>query len=429
MSRALYAELRTAYEATVDNPRTFRLTIKLKDMVDKDVLEAAVRQTMERYPYFCVRLVDNDGTLFFEDNPAPVPVLHTDGPITLGGEQTHGHLFAFCWWKNKVHMDVWHGLTDGGGIYHVIQTLLYLYCSAYYGRELSHEGVWLTGNEILPEEWADPLLESQEIDPSMLVDKWHGRAFQIADGGIAQVRRSSIVYNIRIREDEFMRFNLSLEGSPATVVSLLLSRAIAELHPEATDPIAIALCVNQRRALGAENAHQSLVGDARLVFSRRMQDMSFPVQTTCFRGMVALQTDEEMVQQEVQEQQRLNEELLVLPTHAGRHALCRRLSEEKSRMFTATVSYVGKASFGDAEFYVQEFHALPSTALPSCETPLTLELSAVNGSFYVNFVQFFEGEAYLRAFIEQLRENNIDYDVLYQEDAKYPALELPWMTA
>ena len=95
-------------------------------------------------------------------------------------------------------------------------------------------------------------------------------------------------------------------------------------------------------------------------------------------------------------------------------------------MFTATVSYVGKASLGDAEFYVQEFHPLPSTALPSCATPLTLELSAVNGSFYVNFIQFFEGEDYLRAFVGQLRENDINYDVLYQEETKFPGIELPW---
>ena len=60
------------------------------------------------------------------------------------------------------------------------------------------------------------------------------------------------------------------------------------------------------------------------------------------------------------------------------------------------------------------------------ETPLTLELSAVNGSFYVNFMQFFEGDTYLRAFIRQLRENNINYDVLYQERTKYPGFVCPW---
>ena len=78
---------------------------------------------------------------------------------------------------------------------------------------------------------------------------------------------------------------------------------------------------------------------------------------------------------------------------------------------------------------MQEFHALPSTALPSCETPLTLELSAINGSFYVNFMQFFEGDDYLRAFIRQLRDNNINYDVLYQEPTKFPGFVCPWLSS
>ena len=157
-----------------------------------------------------------------------------------------------------------------------------------------------------------------------------------------------------------------------------------------------------------------------------MKAMRFEVQETCYRGMVALQADADMVLRDVQEYQNLMEVLAGLPTHEARHAYCVKLADEKSRMFTATISYVGKADMGDAEFYVQEFHALPSTAMPSCETPLTLELSAVNGSFYVNFIQFFEGEDYLRAFIGQLRENDINYDVLYQEETKFPGIELPW---
>jgi len=74
----------------------------------------------------------------------------------------------------------------------------------------------------------------------------------------------------------------------------------------------------------------------------------------------------------------------------------------------------------------RRWNAIPTTALPSCETPLTLELSAMNGSFYVNFMQFFEEDDYLRAFIGQLRENDINYDVLYQEQTKYPGFLCPW---
>lgn len=119
MRHSLYSELRTIYEATNENPRTFRITIKFKDMVDEAVLVHAVRKTMKRYPYFRVRLGIDENEVFFEDNPMPTPVLHTDHPIMLGGYETQGHLLAFCWWKNKVHIDAWHALTDGGRVYHL----------------------------------------------------------------------------------------------------------------------------------------------------------------------------------------------------------------------------------------------------------------------------------------------------------------------
>jgi hypothetical protein len=157
-----------------------------------------------------------------------------------------------------------------------------------------------------------------------------------------------------------------------------------------------------------------------------MKRMDFALQETCFRGMVVAQSDPNMVREDIRQYQALMEELASMPTHEQRHERCMQLSDEKSRALTATVSYVGKANMGDAEYYVQEFHVLPSTALPSCETPLTLELSAFNGSFYINFIQYFEEEDYLRAFIAQLRENNINYDVLHQEQTKFPGMICPW---
>ena len=427
MRYSLYSELRTLYEATAENPRTFRITVKMKDMVDETTLVNAVRKSMERYPYYRVRLGVDEHEVFFLDNPMPVPVLHTDGPIMLGSFETLGHLLAFCWWKNKVHIDVIHALTDGAGLYRFVQTFLYYYCSEYYGCELEHEGIWLVGDEISQDEWIDPGRKPLVIDPSTHLEKWSDKSFQIADGGIARISKKCTVYNIRISESEFMRFNLSNEGSPGTVISLFLARAIESLHPDTIDPIAIALCVNQRRMIDAPLAHQSLVGDARLVLQDKMKKMSFETQVTCFRVMVALQTDADMVRKEVKEYQDLMHVLATMPTHEERHAYCKKLSDEKSRMFTATVSYVGKVNMGEAAKYVQEFHVLPSTALPSCETPLTLELSAVNGCFYVNFMQFFEGEEYLTAFIKQLRENDINYDVLYMEPTKYPGFISPWL--
>jgi hypothetical protein len=234
------------------------------------------------------------------------------------------------------------------------------------------------------------------------------------------------VYNIRISEEEFMRLNLSKEGSPGTIIALFLARAIDSLHADAADPVVIAMCVNQRKALKAPLAHHSLVGDVRLVYSGRLKDMDFMDQATSFRGMVALQSDPDIVLEEIKEYQSIVEDLNALPSLEARHKYCVDRMDLLTSYFTATISYVGKADMGEAEQFIQEFHVLPSTALPSSATPLTLELSAMNGSFYVNFMQYFDDDSYLKAFIKELRTNNINYDVLYQEETKYPRMIDLW---
>lgn len=424
--RALYSELRTIYETTAADPHTFRLTFKLKDMIDGKLLRMAVDKTMARYPYFQVRLMaDGEDDLCFEYNPAPVPVLNTDERTILGGEQTSGHLLSVCYRHNRLHIDAYHGMTDGGGIYPLVKTLLYYYCSFYYGAAFSREGIRLSGDPVPQTEWDDPARIPLGTERQGLVDKWDRPALQLLDAGIAHPVPDSVVYNMRIPEKDFMRFNFSNDGSPAVIVALLLARAIDALHPNVKEPPVIAMCVNQRRALDAPLAHQSLVGDVRLPYTERLKALPFTTQATCFRGMVTLQSDQEMVLDEIRDYQTLMAHLEGLDGHRARQECCVHRMESLSRCLTATVSYVGKYSMGDAEFYIQDYNALTSTALPSTHVPLTVELSAFNGYFFLNFMQFFHEDAYFSVFVRQLRENNIDYDVLDLMEARYPRVELP----
>ena len=61
MKRRLFSELRTIYETTDADPHTFRITIKLKDLVDGELLRKAVEKTMQRYPYFIIRKKESFG--------------------------------------------------------------------------------------------------------------------------------------------------------------------------------------------------------------------------------------------------------------------------------------------------------------------------------------------------------------------------------
>jgi len=426
MKQQLYSELRTIYETAKFDPHTFRITVKLKDLIDGDVLKNAVEKTSKRYPYFCVRMISEGDKLFFETNPAPIPVLVGNERTVLGSEETSGHLLAFRYWKNRLYIEIFHGLTDGGGIAPLIKTLLYYYLSDYYKIEFPTDGIRLAGEEIGDAEWEDPGARRIPDGTSIVVPKWNKKAIQLGDAGIAHLTPDSVVYNVRISEEEFMRFNISNDGSPATIVSLLLARTVSELHPDSALPPVIAMCVNQRKAIRAPMAHQSLVGDVRLPYTNRMKGLSFTEQATCFRGMVSLQSNDDMVWEEIRDYQNLMKHLETLKTNEERREFCFNRMNELSRCLTASVSYVGKANLGDFERYIQEYEVLPSTVLPSTHVPLSIEMSAMNGYFFLNFMQFFPETDYFLTFISQLRKNNINYDVLNVTEARYPRMELPF---
>ena len=424
MRQKLFSELRTIYETTDEAPNTFRLSIKLKDMIDGDILRAAVKRTMERYPYFMVRMIREGADVCYESNMLPLPVINTNGRITLGSAETNYHLLAICYWQNWLHIDCYHALTDGGGLHPMVMTLLYIYISGYYGIDPEVDNVRMPGDDIPEDEWKDPGELPLPPRPEGLISKWNAPAFRLDENHV-HLRSGSIVTTISISEKEFIPFSMSNDGSPATIVSLLLARCLDAFHPDASDPIVIAMCVNQRKALKAPLAHQSLVGDVRLVYSNRIKKMSFMDQATCFRGMVALQSDRDMVLDEIRDYQALIEELNGIDLYDRRREICTGRLKERSKCITATVSYIGGVNLGFMEQYLQEFDPLPSTALPSVHTPLTIEMVSMNGSIILNFIQYFPETEYFDLFVKQLRENNINYYVQRREEALYPFIRMP----
>lgn len=416
-----FSELRSIYESSDKYPHTVRVTIKLKDMIDGRILEKAVNLAMNRFPYLKMRLRYIDERVFLEDNDAPLPVLNTKERVILGSEQTNYHLISFAWWKNKLHIDVHHSYVDGAGMANMMKALLYYYCSLYYEIELNSDDITLADSPVPEAEWEDPYNRELPKEDGLLVEKWSGKAHQIGDTTAVEFTDKYTVYNVRIPEKEFMRFNISKDGSPGTIVALFLSRAIDTVD-NPVNPVVIAMCVNQRAALKAFKSHNSLVGDVRLVYGDEMRKRPFMDQATCFRGMVTLQSNPDMVLNEVRIIQEEIKRIERLETIEERRSYCYEKMMERSKRITATLSYVGKNNMGDAERYIQEYDVMPAAALPSVETPVTIEISVVNGFFFVSFIQRFKEESYFNEFVRQLRGNGFDYDVLYRGSAKVPGI-------
>lgn len=118
----------------------------------------------------------------------------------------------------------------------------------------------------------------------------------------------------------------------------------------------------------------------------------------------------------------LNGMILSKESDTERLGIASYINSLASRVVTATVSYVGKADYMEAEQYIRDFRLWTS----SSGNGLLVEISAVNGRFTLDFLQTFSNPIFVNAFLKQLEENGIVYDLQDVNELALPNIQLPW---
>ena len=57
---------------------------------------------------------------------------------------------------------------------------------------------------------------------------------------------------------------------------------------------------------------------------------------------------------------------------------------------------------------------------------ITIQISAVNGRFTLDFMQKFQSPIYLKAFLQELADNGIVYELQDKQIRSLPAFRVPW---
>ena len=404
-------------------PMTVRITLRLRDAVDEGMLGEALEATRQRYPYLCVRLgVVRDDDLsehyVYEDNPKPWVLSAGRQPVRLFGDEASGHLLAFAWWDDCVALDFSHVLIDGDAAYRLLRTLLYEYCRRRYDESLSREGVWVAGDTISPEEHTDPatLPRSEKFAEPSVAQKpqtqtQRPHVVNLSTEAVSPIAERKETVLIRLSEDQMMERVRAFGATPATLLALLLTRAIARLHADSTTTGNVTIdsattggtptvCVaaNLRRALGVPLAHHSMVGGLFLPLSAELAEKGIAEQLQAFRQMVAAQASDEQLQTYFWQTQERMDRMEQLPTLRARYEAFAPVNTLMGQMASCMLSYVGKARLGAAERYVREMVTEADSAYM-----LVLEVSAAAGRFTISFSHRFATDAYLDAFLDELR--------------------------
>ena len=413
--RYIDAERFYTYWADSQHCWTCRLIITLCDDIDRDMLQEAVAATKQRYPYYSVRLrktTDEKGweRYTLDENPLPWVIMPNRQPALLLSPESNHHLLAFCCWDNCIALDFFHALTDGTGAYNLLRTLLYEYCRRRYDSGLSREGVRVAGDVISSEELTDPgtLPRPEKLD--LLPVPPQPLPIKLSKESVVPLNDTAETVCVEIDEQQMMKYVSGEDTSPATLVSLLVARAIARLHSDKTEAVPVtALAINQRPALGAPLASPSLASALRLPLNAEMRDMPLDMQQTIFRGMVILQSNADNVVNTFWQSRDRMDRLDQIPTVNGRHQAMQGAYEQATSAISFVVSYVGKARFGAAERYVTHFYTEVWTPYA-----LTIEMSAAGGKFCISWMQRFSADAYLNALFDEMQQLGLEATVSWR---------------
>ena len=381
-----------------------RLVVKMKDPVDGKILASAVRKAEIRFPYLSVRMRKNDSEYYFEDNQAPVVLLNTDRKISLNSEETNYHVWAVCYRDDRIMLDAYHGLMDGLGMFKLYSTILYYYCNERYGVT-DHTGVRTMDDKMISAEWEDPQ-DFLPLPVSSGEEEEAAEAFSLTkDGGLPD--DSPVNYDIELPEKAFVKYSSARDGSPGTMVALLMEHALDKWFPDRRKPIVCTYIINARPMLKAKETFHNCLYAAHFNYGEEMKKLPLMVQNTVARGITLFHTDEDKVKNDL----------------AGKVQYCREILrdnpkiEDKNRAFagmidadaraqTCMVSYLGRWKYPATEGYVKELWPhVPAV------NDLYIGMTAVGGKLCLSLQQVFDDDTFLKLFCNELRDIGISYQI------------------
>ena len=116
--------------------KVFRLTVEMKERVEPSILQNALNHTYEEYPLFHSVLRRGFFWYYLQKNEVnPRIKIETETPVSRiykSGE--HDFLFRVLYKDNRIHLEVFHALTDGTGALWFLEDLVTEYVRLRYTK-------------------------------------------------------------------------------------------------------------------------------------------------------------------------------------------------------------------------------------------------------------------------------------------------------
>jgi len=118
-----------------EDSEVFRITCQLNEPVNPEILQAAVEDALAEYPMFnCI--LKNGFFWNYLEKTNRVPQVHEENATPFqplydkySDKNNPGLLFDILYFKNRIHLEVFHALTDGTGAFVFLRAIVFRYLS------------------------------------------------------------------------------------------------------------------------------------------------------------------------------------------------------------------------------------------------------------------------------------------------------------
>lgn len=376
------------------------IEVKMKERIRGDYLQVALGNAIQRFPYMADKLVEKKGTYYLHHNDVSINAVKTNKFRTLGSMATGYHLLDVTFDKNSIKVAFHHALCDGRGVKPFIETMVYYYCKLKYKKVFSTEGIHTIDEGMDIGEIAEPFgTKFYPVDESKVVTVNNdGFALPESTSAPRVCNRTEILIN----EQEFVNKAKRYGSSPGVFAATLLSSSIYQLHPQTDKPIVCSMATDLRTAIGAENTHRNCTASLYLPYSKDDENSEIIDLCSKYKKLLLAQKNKDSVMKMINKQIGLFNKLDSIGT-----------LEEKRKMLsffegmcinTYVISYLGKMCFNDFDQYVESTHLYCGGI-----KGLTVNMVAAGGNISFDILQGFEGDSYVRSFINKLEEQGIAY--------------------
>ena len=374
--------------------------VRFKDTIDHEDLDSALQTTISRYPYFKVKYIEEEGDFFAVPNEHPFHPYYTKEPVPLGGKESSFYLIAVSHFENTLFVSFHHGLTDGRGIKNFVETLIFYYCKRHYGSEAAPDGIMTLDVPFSMEEIAEPCGKKRAVDKKKMqkVKGLSRKAFALPE--TKEVPCSHRRYEMQFSQDEFMKVCKSYGASPIILLSIMVSRAIAELFPSDTQTINSNFPVDARGELGVDKTYKNCVKSLSLPYGENEKKLSAQELCALYKSLLKAQRNPEHCKAEFNNIIMLLDVLNHLHSFQKKRKILKFLDD--LTLNTYLISYIGQFNFGANEAFIDSVHLYSD-----CSDGLVLNMTCECGKFFIDFVQDFESDRYVRSLEAQFKKEGI----------------------